>query len=968
VRRKKGLVSASAAVVLTALVGVGAFALKAEDAKNEALAREKAESARAADARHNEAAQRQLAESERAARQDAEIQKGRFESLADASSFAAYIANVAAARASLQIDSPAAARRRLDACSPRFRGWEWRHLDSECDESILTLRGHEGRVFRAIFDSRGSRIVSYGEDSTARVWDAETGDCLHILRHAEPLSSIAISPDGSRIATASHDKMIRIWDMRSGKEMHTLRGHREWATKVVFSGDGRNLATGGGDEAVRLWDVETGRLIREFGKQRPWVEAITFSADGTLLGTASQDCVARVWELSSGKLIFELRGHEGWVVSMAFSRRGEFVLTSSGDYTARVWSLSSGEQVHLLRAHNDEVQRAEFDSQNQRIMTLGGDRDGLVYLWDRESGRLLSSLGHREMRFTDATFTSAGKELVTLGEDGVLRVWNAHTLKELHKYRTGIKSDLRMSLSSDATKAAILGDGATIRIFSLGESTAPRLISDAQRTPNSTRFSPDGSCLAMADHLTRLRLVDCVSGRTVMNLSPLQDAITSIAFSPDGGRVAAGSILGTVGIWSTDSGRDLLCFEAHQGDVKSLEFSSDGAQLLSAGADGVARTWDSQIGAEIGAFRGHAGAVNAARYANGGLRVITASDDHTARIWSAQSGEELAVLRGHTRAVSDVCVSPTNSLILTASEDGTMGFWDAASQRNVFMASCDDGNVSRVSFSQDGSRLVAAGPDHLVQVWDPSRFALVDTFRAGSLVWSAELSPDGTHLAAASVDGSVRIWSALSHRDRHRHAEAIEARLTMMRARLQELASVRPALNDLRNEWLRGPFSSAMERVAARAVFMGYEEHAFDSARAVYEEADEVLWDRSMNLDLVIGLADKCVQTLRVFPDAPDHRRHLGLAYYRLGKFEDAAQELRRVEEQHRNARDERPTDWCILAMISMKLGNHKDANDALIRARDLADLESFRGNAKVARALAEAELEVAAASRPAKK
>lgn len=55
--------------------------------------------------------------------------------------------------------------------------------------------------------------VSY--DHTARVWNLEKKECVHVLRgHEEKLYAVAF--DGKRIATGSMDKMVRVWDPVSG--------------------------------------------------------------------------------------------------------------------------------------------------------------------------------------------------------------------------------------------------------------------------------------------------------------------------------------------------------------------------------------------------------------------------------------------------------------------------------------------------------------------------------------------------------------------------------------------------------------------------------------------------------------------------------------------------------------------------------------------------------------------------------
>lgn len=105
----------------------------------------------------------------------------------------------------------------------------------------------EERIRR--INSRPTHILSASLDSTIKMWDINTGQCVRtFFGHIEGIWGIAA--DNFRVVSGSHDKLVKVWDLQSGRNWHTFNQHTSHVTSVCLS-DTR-LASGSDDGMVRM--------------------------------------------------------------------------------------------------------------------------------------------------------------------------------------------------------------------------------------------------------------------------------------------------------------------------------------------------------------------------------------------------------------------------------------------------------------------------------------------------------------------------------------------------------------------------------------------------------------------------------------------------------------------------------------------------------------------------------------------
>src|SRR2546423_1585538 len=74
---------------------------------------------------------------------------------------------------------------------------------------------------------------------------------LYMLQgHTKIINRIAWSPDGRKIASPSTDQQIRIWDADTGEMLHICKGYEESVLCVAWSPNGQILASGYNDGTI----------------------------------------------------------------------------------------------------------------------------------------------------------------------------------------------------------------------------------------------------------------------------------------------------------------------------------------------------------------------------------------------------------------------------------------------------------------------------------------------------------------------------------------------------------------------------------------------------------------------------------------------------------------------------------------------------------------------------------------------
>lgn len=359
---------------------------------------------------------------------------------------------------------------------------QYLHLPGELAPSeplatVRVLRGHVGPVVAVAWSPDGQRVITTGQDRTARLWNPATGQLQHVLAHRSLVARMAWSPDGRYVATASESGFsggqVRIWSPDSGTLCRRLDGHADSIESLAWSPDGLKLATASFDATARIWDAETGKVMLHLDRHRGPVETVAWSPDGQWLATSSRDGTARIWNARTGRTKHRLGPHGGEVCEFAWSPDGNLVATCV-DNTTSVWDCVSGELRHTFGVHTEIVVALAWSPDGAYLAT--GSRDATAVIWDARLGAVAHVLAGHTRMVRRVAWSPDGRNLATVSYDHTATVWNTADgtkLRTLHGHSGSLWS---VAWSPEGRFLATAGHDQTARIWPIMGTDSPHRI------------------------------------------------------------------------------------------------------------------------------------------------------------------------------------------------------------------------------------------------------------------------------------------------------------------------------------------------------------------------------------------------------------------------------------------------------------------------------------------------------------
>ena len=155
------------------------------------------------------------------------------------------------------------------------------------------------------------------------------------------------------------------------------------------------------------WHLPEGATAR-LGKG--WLYEIQYSPDGTRLAAAGSLGIW-IYDTATDKEISLLTGYGYAISALSYSPDGSILAGGSADGVIRLWDPETGEILQTLDRHWASIRSLVYSPDGSILAS--GSRDRTVHLWNLETGELLHTLRGHTDGINSVAFSADGSTIIS---------------------------------------------------------------------------------------------------------------------------------------------------------------------------------------------------------------------------------------------------------------------------------------------------------------------------------------------------------------------------------------------------------------------------------------------------------------------------------------------------------------------------------------------------------------------------
>lgn len=510
----------------------------------------------------------------------------------------------------------------------------------------------------------------------------------------------------------------------------------------------------------------------------PSVEALNVSPDGRYAAVRrhinAEGSQLQIWDLQSGRVIKECHEPLG-VTAVSFSPDSQMLAYGARDRTIVLQPLPEGPARRWVQ-HRLSIGGLDFSPDGKQLASLGHDNQ--LFIWDVETGKLISKAIDGEGRFASEVRFVAPDRLWTLGTDDKLRWYNFTNNSLVFKNEVKLPENTWYQTADDASLFGQFPDHSLhVIAASTGKDAIPPPFQPTLSENDGLKPSQRMTTVAVASQSHNFAFATADGTLTFGNTSKpeqteqvkLDTPVTCLATDQAGRFWVAATGTADLLVISHDQKSAPRWLEKQEtgGPLVAPRFSSDGKALVSVKGAGNVISTDIETGLVHQRITfPESKSMNDKNY----VTTIVAGPN---QIYCGTSTGKVEVLDLKTATLTvTIPVSKSGSAItsLSLAPDGKQLLAGDAVGNAVWINPVNDsppvsrqshkGRVRAATYSPDGRWAATAGEGGTVVIWDVAQQSKRSILNGhDGVVQALAFSPDSRWLVSGDQQGELRTWN-----------------------------------------------------------------------------------------------------------------------------------------------------------------------------------------------------------------
>lgn len=459
-----------------------------------------------------------------------------------------------------------------------LQGYASRAADSPNPRSVRITEIGAGRLRHAatirscVFSPDGKLVASGSDDGHVRIWNATDGGIVATFSVDGPVSSLSFASDGNSLfvgTSATSSTSGAVFRGRVAKESHLERLHRGSLpiSNVVLSHSDKKVAIVEGGGAITIATLALSERPVRLNTATD-VLAVAFSKDDKHLFSCTTSGRVTIWDAPGGDAKSSFDVGEIWLSCFGRIKDAE-VLICADKEDVLCWDVASGK-----RKWNATIKGAEASAVHcGRDVVAVGDKAGFTTLISVVDGRVLRRVGSESQGSIRALAISPDGTTIGIAGDSqsVLLIEIATGLKKLKDtFHLGPIADA--ASSTDGRQIVSVGVDGTVIVWDASGTKILKTMSCGRKGVCSASY--DGSDkVAVGDREGWLSLLLLSTEKVLWTREAHFGAVRDVAWSQDS--IVTCGAEGEVKAWGIEKGAPRASFAA-RGDIRKVAVSLSG--------------------------------------------------------------------------------------------------------------------------------------------------------------------------------------------------------------------------------------------------------------------------------------------------------------------------------------------------------------------------------------------------------